>query len=112
MFRSSLALLLVSSLALAEPNGAHLYQPKEPETVGYPNWVLTPRGYTIWAADLARAHEEKALFLAENESLKKDLTALQSRPLLTTKAAAILIGAGVLVGALVFVPVGIALGKR
>lgn len=108
MRSSLLALLLLPGLALAEPGAVNLYQPKEPEMVGYPNWVLTPRGHQLWSEDLARGHAEAVRLRAENESLVKGMKELEHRPLLTWRGALILVGVGVLVGASVSIPVALA----
>lgn len=92
--RAVLAILLVSSAALAEPDRANLYQPMEPEVVGYPNYVLTPRGYKLWQEDLARRFAESEARRVEILKLQKTTVELAAKPELTWRGALLFVGTG------------------
>lgn len=108
MVRSTLALALVSQLAFADDT-PRMYQPPAPgETVGYPNWVLTPDGKEKLDATLARNFSELVQLRTENASLKHSLVEMESKPAMTWKGAAVLLAVGAVVGAGVAVSIVVA----
>lgn len=108
MVRSVLVLALVSRLAWAEPE---IYQPQEPVTVVAPSWVLTPKGKENIDSGVALLWSEKERLRAENEALRADVIRLAGEPALTWRGALFLVGAGLVVGAAVGIPVALAVRR-
>lgn len=111
--RVLLLLLLASSASAQEAEGqdAHMYQAQKTEMVGYPNWVLSPLGRERIAAALQKQAEDIAAKEAEAAKLRADVVTLSAKPELTWTGAAILIGIGILAGAAIAVPIGLAARK-
>lgn len=105
---SGLLLVLVSAMAWGQEMPAHMYQPAKPETVGYPNWVLSPEGRDRIAASIADAWTQNAQLRAERDALQQKTLELSAKPELTWKGALVLVGMGLAVGA----TMGVILGKR
>ena len=108
----SLALVVALSLAQAPETDHHMYQPKAPESVGYPNWVVSPAGYARLSDALQKQAEAVAQKEAEAAKLRADVVALSAKPELTTRGAVVLIGAGLLLGLALSVPVALAVARR
>lgn len=107
MVREALALCLVSQLALAQ-DVPRMYQAKEPDLVGYPNWVVTPAGKELIDATIERQFTELLQLRTENLELKSELVKWEAKPALTWKGAAVLLAVGAVVGAGVAVSIAVA----
>jgi hypothetical protein len=106
------AALLVSTLALGqEISPAHMYQPKTPETVGYPNWILTQGGKAKLDDAIIALWTEKERLRAENISLQQTTLDLAAKPELTWKGALVLVSVGLVLGASIAIPVAVAVRR-
>jgi hypothetical protein len=106
------ALALMVSLAQAPETDHHMYQPQAPETVGYPNWVVSPTGYARLSDALKTQSEAIAQKEAEAAKLRADVVELAAKPELTWQGVVVMAGLALTLGLVVGIPVGIAVGKR
>lgn len=95
---SALTLALALCAAEVPPEDAHMYQLQAPETVSYPNWVVTPLG----RERIAQALEADAAKIAQQEAeaakLRATVVELAAKPELTWKNGLFLVGLGLVVG--------------
>lgn len=107
----SLSVLSICFALIVRPAFAddpRLYQPPAPESVGYPNWVLTPDGKAKLDETLNRQFVELVQLRTENSELRETLVEWEAKPALTWKGGLLLVGAGVVLGLAVGIPVALA----
>jgi hypothetical protein len=102
--------LIVSPIVNAQERMRQI-PPAQTEPVSHPNWVLTPEGKERIDATVARMDREVFQLRAENSSLRADVTEMAAKPALTWKGAVLLVGAGLVLGLAVGVPVAIAVRR-
>ncbi len=104
-----LALAIALGCAAARADDApRMYQPAKPEMVGYPNWVLVPDGKARIDATLERQTSELFQLRSENASLKASLVTMEQKPALTWTGGLFLVGAGLVLGLAVGIPIAVA----
>ena len=108
----SLALVVALSLAQTPETDHHMYQPQAPESVSFPNWVVSPTGYARLSDALQKQAETIAQKEAEAAKLRADVVELAAKPELTWQGVVVMAGLAVALGLVVGIPVGIAVGKR
>lgn len=114
------ALAALAALFLAVP--AYADEPQLAEGLiksDAPVWQPAPGGFFVNDAgnnklngELASMQFDLARLGAENVSLRKDLTSLSAAPLLTWKAALILVGVGLLVGTAASIPIALVVARK
>lgn len=105
-----LAVLFVSAVATGQTRMRQA-EPGEKLVVLYPDWSLTDEGQRRIAETLDRQVRELEKLRAENTSLRVDITKASERPALTFAGVALLMGGGFVLGALVAIPVALAVRR-
>ncbi len=104
---SLLLALLVSTTALGQERMRQV-GPGEGLLLVHPDWSLTNEGKQRLDATLERQVRELEQLRVENASLKTTLVEWQAKPALTWSGALLLVGGGIVLGALVAIPVAMA----